>query len=225
MKLEIIVTDDGSHTVSVPELEVMYHSRRGAVQESVHVFIEAGLRHVLERPEPPGVVRLFEMGLGTGLNALLTLLEAQHQRVRVHYTAVEAYPLSAEEASALNYGEDAAQRALLQRLHTCPWNEDVALTEWFTFRKEQTKLADYRGSAPFHLIYYDAFAPKAQPELWTEKTFRQLYGLLLPGGVLTTYCSKGDVRRAMRAAGLTVTKLPGPPGKREMVRAERTPGP
>jgi tRNA U34 5-methylaminomethyl-2-thiouridine-forming methyltransferase MnmC len=161
------------------------------------------------------------MGLGTGLNAFLTALDAEKQQRKIHYTAVEQYPLTLEEASQLNYPETLQHKDLFTSLHQCPWNEDTTITNYFTLRKVQTNLANFSTAQPFNLIYYDAFAPAAQPELWTKDVFEKLYNMLTPGGILVTYCSKGDVRRAMIAAGFTITKLPGPPGKREMVRGVR----
>jgi tRNA U34 5-methylaminomethyl-2-thiouridine-forming methyltransferase MnmC len=218
MKREVIRTADGSNTISIPELNVTYHSRHGAIQESMHVFIEAGLHFTLDSPEQHETIRVFEMGFGTGLNAFLTALDAAQKQRKIHYTAVEQYPLTLEEASQLNYTETLRHKDLFTSLHRCPWNEDITLTNYFTLRKEQTSLFSFSTTQPFNLIYYDAFAPAAQPELWTEDVFEKLYRMLTPGGILVTYCSKGDVRRAMIAAGFTVAKLPGPPGKREMLR-------
>jgi tRNA U34 5-methylaminomethyl-2-thiouridine-forming methyltransferase MnmC len=215
----IITTTDGSHTVEIPELKVTYHSRHGAVQESMHVFIEAGLRYVLDREDASSPLRIFEMGLGTGLNALLTVMEAERTKVHIHYTAVEAYPLQKDEWQALNYGKDDQQKQWLQQIHEASWNAEVKISEYFTLHKEQKKLVNVITSEHFHLVYYDAFAPGAQPELWKREVFEQLQKMLESGGVLVTYCSKGDVRRAMTAAGFSVEKIPGPLGKREMLRA------
>ncbi len=190
----------------------------------MHVFIEAGLRHFIRLHHTPGTVRIFEMGFGTGLNALLSLIEAGVARQAVIYETVEAYPLEEKIYSSLNYCEQLQRPELLpvfQQMHTCTWNQLIELTPWFSFRKWNTPLAHFSIAQPAHLIYYDAFAPGAQPELWTEAVFQQLNGMMKPGGILTTYCSKGDVRRAMMAAGFTIEKIPGPPGKREMVRATK----
>ncbi|OLY90875.1 tRNA U34 5-methylaminomethyl-2-thiouridine-forming methyltransferase MnmC [Cnuella takakiae] len=223
MKRQIILTKDGSHTVEIPELQVAYHSHNGALQESVHVFIEAGLRfvagHTGQANTASTPLRIFEMGFGTGLNAYLTALEAYKLQIPIHYTAIEPYPLGSEEIALLNYAATEADRELFSQLHQAPWQEDVPITPLFTLHKQQTALFQFNIAAPVHLIYYDAFAPSAQPELWTESTFSQLHRMLVPGGVLVTYCSKSVVRRAMQAAGFTVTKIPGPRGKREMVRA------
>lgn len=219
VKRTIITTTDGSHTVEIPDLEVTYHSRWGAMQESMHVFIEAGLKYMLHREERPSPLRIFEMGLGTGLNALLTVIEAEKEKAAIQYTTIEPYPLGEEEWSLLHYGADETQARWFRQLHEAPWGEEVNVSECFSFRKEQKLLADFSPAESFHLIYYDAFAPKAQPLLWTREVFEQLYGMLHPNGALVTYCSKSVVRRAMQAAGLSVQKIPGPKWKREMLRA------
>jgi tRNA U34 5-methylaminomethyl-2-thiouridine-forming methyltransferase MnmC len=223
MKRTIISTTDGSHTVEIPELHVTYHSRHGAVQESMHVFIDAGLRYVLQGETAPRPLRIFEMGLGTGLNALLTVMEAEKEKVPILYTAVEAFPLKEEEWRGLNYGDDETEKEWLRKIHKAPWREEVAISDYFTLKKKLKKLADFSTTERFHLVYYDAFAPGAQPKLWTREVFAQLHTIMEPGGVLVTYCSKGDVRRAMLAAGFSVEKIPGPPGKREMLRATAHP--
>jgi len=220
MKREVIITRDGSSTVSIPEMQVTYHSIHGAIKESMHVFIEAGLHFGFEyfsdRP-----LHVFEMGFGSGLNALLTAVEAEKHQQPIQYIGVEAYPLTVEEARALNYGVTLNQQAAFEQLHQAAWNQPVAISSFFALQKQQNTLAIFTIEQPVHVIYYDAFAPAAQPELWTRDIFEKLYGMLVPGGILTTYCSKGDVRRALQAAGFVVTKLPGPPGKREMLRAAK----
>jgi tRNA U34 5-methylaminomethyl-2-thiouridine-forming methyltransferase MnmC len=230
MDREIILTKDGSHTVSVPEMNVTYHSVHGAIQESMHVFIDAGFRQFSEQTE----LRIFEMGFGTGLNALLTLIEAEKTKQQIHYTSVELYPLQAKEIDKLNYCGQLNRKDLesvFTQLHQCDWEKEIRITEYFTLRKLNTSLStfnpftetsDNKNSSTlqlFNLIYYDAFAPSAQPELWTAGIFEKLYGILNNKGALVTYCSKGDVRRAMQTAGFIIEKIPGPPGKREMVRA------
>ena len=216
---EIVITADGSVTIAVPELNVTYHSKHGAIQESMHVFIEAGLKPLLHQQE---TISIFEMGFGTGLNALLTLLEAAKHQQKINYQAVEAFPLEKEIVADLNYCGQLNQpelKPLFEQLHSSPWDQSVNLTSSFTLQKNDTTLFNLSTTQLFNLIYYDAFAPNAQPELWTVHAFTQLFNMITSGGVLVTYCSKGDVRRAMQAAGFTVEKIPGPPGKREMVRA------
>jgi tRNA U34 5-methylaminomethyl-2-thiouridine-forming methyltransferase MnmC len=222
VKKEIIRTADGSHTVSVPEMNVTYHSVHGAIQESIHVFIEAGLQYMSARFKESDMLRIFEMGFGTGLNAFLTAIWANEGQAKVHYTAVETSPLFLEEAATLNYADSLGHHDLFQQLHRSNWNDETRLNEFFILEKRRTSLLDFATNKQFHLVYFDAFAPSAQPELWTKEIFEKLHSMLLPGGTLVTYCSKGDVRRAMIAAGFTVEKIPGPPGKREMLRAAKS---
>ncbi len=223
MKREIVITKDGSHTVEIPEMNVTYHSHHGAIQESMHVFIKAGLLYQLNRLELQSLpLRVFEMGFGTGLNAFLTAIEAEKRKINIQYTAVEKYPLSFGEAYALNYSQLLQKPEVFEQLHQCKWGTEIPISEYFTLHKEQTDLHNFTSQEPFQLIYFDAFAPSAQPELWTEAVFKKLFEMMAEKGVLVTYCSKGSVRRAMQAAGFNVSKLPGPPGKREMVRAERS---
>lgn len=206
MQRNLVITADGSHSVEIPEWKVFYHSMHGAIQESMHVFIEAGLKYWWNAHADVAECRVFEMGFGTGLNALLTLKTGK----KVVYETVEAFPLEQEITDSLNFGG--------AELHSCAWNTVLAITPTFSLKKVQGNLLDYTpGQAD--VIYYDAFAPDAQPELWTEAIFEKLYSIMAPGGVLVTYCSKGSVRRALQAAGFVVEKLPGPKGKREMVRA------
>lgn len=220
---QLIITKDGSHTVSIPELNVTYHSHHGAIQESLHVFINAGLKYVLDTDNLP-VIYIFEMGFGTGLNALLTLIEAERLQQAVHYTTIELYPLQEGEINSLNFCEQLKRSDLdsaFQRLHQCEWEKDVIITPFFTFNKIKVSLFDFTTYQRFNVIYYDSFAPSAQPEHWTMEVFGKLFSILLPGGIFVTYCSKSIVRKAMQAAGFMVTKIQGPWGKREMIRAIR----
>ena len=218
MKRKSVITVDGSHTVAVPEMNVNYHSIHGAIQESKHVFIEAGLNHLLDNSSSQQL-HIFEMGFGTGLNAFLTAIESEKLQKRIHYTTVDKFPISIAEAKSLNYADILQHTELFQKIQTGNWNEEVELTEYFILRKEKMDLLNFSTAQPFNLIYYDAFAPAAQPELWTKEVFEKLFRMLQPNGILVTYCSKGDVRRAMIAAGFKVEKLKGPQGKREMLRA------
>lgn len=217
MQRIVQTTADGSPTIAVPAMQVTYHSKHGAVQESRYVFIEAGLFPLLNRYE---LLRIFEMGFGTGLNALLTLEQALKQERPIYYHAVEKFPLFYNEIKELDYSFVLSQE-YFTRLHQCNWNEPIAIHPYFTLYKENNSLEQYQSHTAFHLIYYDAFAPAAQPELWTLQIFEQLYKMLVVGGVLVTYCSKGDVRRNLLKAGFKVEKLPGPPGKREILRAAK----
>lgn len=220
MARKLVTTSDGSHTLFVPELGEHYHSVHGAVQESMHVFIKHGLEAL---PTGEGAVYIFEMGLGTGLNLLLTALQPFTRPI--HYVSVEAYPVSAEEAAGLNYGnlfeEHPEAKGLLQAIHNLPWGEAAELKPGLTVHKIHGKLSELGWAAlpQFTLVYFDAFAPDVQPNLWTEAVFAALHSQMQPAGILVTYCAKGSVKRAMKAAGFTIERLPGPPGKREMTRA------
>lgn len=215
--LQKIKTKDGSHTLLNSELNEHYHSTHGAVQESRHVFIEAGLKLVeLNKNE----INILEVGMGTGLNVFLTFLETSAKVLR--YTSLEAYPLEASLIAELNYvdvlgaNED---RSVFEMIHRCEWGMERALKQDRFFTKLKCKLEEYDTDKLYDLIYFDAFAPGVQPELWTEDIFKKMYRSLREGGVLVTYCAKGEVKRNMKAAGFSIERLPGPPGKREMTRA------
>lgn len=217
MKREHRITADGSSTLYVPHWDQHYHSTHGAAQESRHVFIEAGLNAAKGDP-----VHVLEIGFGTGLNALLTLAAAERNRQRTVYVSLEAYPLVKEEWEQLDYSqlpEVRESQKRLAELHLAPWEQAVQIGDAFLLTKRRLKLEDWESPPAFHVVYFDAFAPEAQPELWTEDVFRRMYDSLLPGGVLVTYSAKGEVRRRLSAVGFRVEKLPGPPGKREMLRA------
>lgn len=223
MERKIILTGDGSHSISIPELNTTYHSIHGAIQESLHVYIKAGLIDS-EIFEYIGVHQVLEVGFGTGLNALLTLLEADKHKNRIYYTGIELYPLDETVTSKLNYCEHLDQpqyQPRFERMHEIDWEEMYEITQFFRLTKTKCSVADLPMKESFNIIYFDAFAPNAQPELWTKKIFDKMYDLLTPGGILVTYCSKGEVRRNMIAAGFEVEKLPGPKRKREMLRAKK----
>lgn len=205
----IAVSADGSPTLWVPKLDEHYHSIHGALTESQHVFIEAGFNAIEADP-----IRILEVGLGTGLNAALTL--KQRGQRNVQYTALEKFPLTGEEAAALVPKDDKETLKIL----AAPANENIALSPGFSFQLLVEDLRTFRApESSFDLIYFDAFAPSAQPELWTDAIFENMFGVLAPGGALVTYCAKGVVKRSMKAAGFEVERLPGPPRKREMTRA------
>ncbi len=208
-------TADGSHTLYLPEIDETYHSIHGAENESRHVFLEAGFNHCHKKE-----IHILEIGFGTGLNAYLTALEAAKQGKIVHYTTVEKYPLSKECWQQLNFARgDKENQLLFEKIHSEDWEKEVQLSNNFYFKKLQADFCNLPLDNSFDLIYYDAFSPEKQPELWTEDIFIQLYNHTNMGGILTTYCAKGSVRRAMQAAGYIVERLVGPVGKREMLRA------
>ncbi len=219
MMREIILTTDGSHSIAVPEIGVTYHSTHGAIHESMHVFIEAGLRPIAAGKDQ---ISIFEMGFGTGLNALLTIAEAEKKQQHVYYQTIETDPLEANIYELLNYCEQLDRPDLqvpFQALHSAAWNTTIEITPYFTFKKNLVSLAAFLPDRLFDLIYFDAFAPENQPELWTAVVFKTIAAWMNHSAVLTTYCSKSIVRKAMAEAGLKVDKIPGPPHKREMVRA------
>lgn len=212
-----VLTGDGSHTLLHPVLGEYYHSLQGSLQESIHIFLNLGLRPKLEQAET-APVRIFEMGFGSGLNALLSWQLADQLQKPVSYTGIEAYPVRLEDVALLNY-ENLTGKSGLEQLHEASWDENIALSPWFSFRKIESFLQAYQGTGPFDVVYFDAFAPDSQPELWSAEVFARIGSMLTPHAVLVTYSSKGSVRRALREAGFTVEKHPGPGRKREVVRA------
>lgn len=223
--LQLVPTADGSMTLYSPRFNQWYHSLVGALEESRRVYLELGLTYVAQRPSanPAVPIRLLEMGFGTGLNAILTERAAAQLGVQVQYTGLEAYPIGSDVVGALQF-EEWVDSPIWPRLHDVAWEKEHALTPSFTLLKRETTLQEFLNEPPgepFDLVYYDAFAPSSQPELWTTEVFAKLLDHLAPGGVLTTYCSKSVVRRALEAAGFRVEKHPGPWRKREVVRAVR----
>jgi tRNA U34 5-methylaminomethyl-2-thiouridine-forming methyltransferase MnmC len=224
-KIEVRTTADGSPTLYVPALDEHYHSHHGAAQESRHVFIEAGLKPLLEaglgQTRPLGIL---EVGLGTGLNALLTLEAAQAAGATVAYHGYETVPLPGEAITALSaqwIDNELLIHAFL-KIHTMPWGWPHMLAPDFLLTKIRLQIqAAHLAIGLYNLIYFDAFAPEKQPELWGEDIFYNLYTAAAPGAVLVSYCAQGQFRRNLRAAGWLTEKLPGPPGKREMTRARK----
>lgn len=220
MKTEIKETKDGSTTLYVPELDEHYHSVNGALQESLHVFVKAGLEYVLPKKQ---AVRLLEVGFGTGLNALLSLLPTRIHLGQVQYDALEKYPLSMELIEQMHFEKFILNPELLDylpQLHQAPWQEPVPVLPNFELQKIHADLTTYDLPENYYdLIYFDAFAPEKQPELWTDEIFRKLYNALQAGGILVSYCAKGSFKRSLKAAGFIIEALPGPAGKREMTRA------
>jgi len=217
---DLILSQDGSHTVVSAKFGVSYHSKYGAIQETQTVFIDAGLKFVQDSGTQN--ISILEMGFGTGLNALMTYLQAKPE-CQIDYHTLEAYPLSQEQYSILNYPEvldlDTSSKDAFFKMHNANTNESVNLKGNFSFTKYLTRLEDFSTDKRFDLVYYDAFAPSAQEELWTEEIMAKIAGWCNPGAVLVTYCAKGSFKRALRGAGFTVEALDGPVGKREMTRA------
>ena len=218
MERSLRMTDDGSHTLYVDKLDEPYHSTHGALQESMHVFIEQGLL-TLSKPK----LNILEMGFGTGLNALLTMHFARQGKQEVHYHAVEKYPLSKAEYSQLNFEQlmDGAPTGFLNLIHDAEWEKSIQISDGFSLFKEQADFRSMNLPRDFDLVYFDAFSPDKQPELWSTEVFATIAKSTRKGAVLVSYSSKGIVRRTLTSCGFNIKKVPGPPGKREMIRAVR----
>jgi tRNA U34 5-methylaminomethyl-2-thiouridine-forming methyltransferase MnmC len=215
--VRIIETADGSHSLYHEQLRETYHSTHGARQESEHVFIRNGLNAATE---VGGRHCILEVGFGTGLNAWLTAIEAEKRNLQIAYAALEPTPLHEDIYKELNFhGGDPAQQALLLALHSAEWQTTVKINSRMQITKSQEKVQDFITDEKFNLIYYDAFGPPAQPDMWTTQIFSSLYNMMSSGGILVTYCAKGQVRRDLQQTGFAVERLAGPPGKREMLRA------
>jgi tRNA U34 5-methylaminomethyl-2-thiouridine-forming methyltransferase MnmC len=219
--ITIIETSDGSHSLFVPALNETYHSRHGAMQESQWVFIKNGLVSAFDFAQASTDPRILEVGFGTGLNALLAMRWAEEHPVNLHFTTLETNVLSPELAVQLNYSSSEAERTDFLKMHTCAWNEDAAITPHFKLHKANRRVQDEQAVDEYDVVFYDAFGPPTQPEMWTLAIFERMFTALKPGGIFVTYCAKGQVRRDLQAAGFAVERLPGPPGKREMLRATK----
>ncbi len=216
MKREILITSDGSSTIHLPDWDEQYHSKNGSINETYHVFINSGLKEVLSDE-----VSILEIGFGTGLNCFITYLESKRS---IDYVGVEAYPVTAEEVDKMNFIAvlDAEKdRIIFNKIHSVSWDKKHQISNDFSLTKRKQFFEDIDDKDTFNLIYFDAFGARVQPQLWTEDIFLKMYNALKKDGILVTYSAKGSVRRAMQAVGFIVERLPGPPGKREMLRATK----
>lgn len=212
-----IITSDGSHSLYMPELNEHYHSVNGAITESQHVYITAGLKACFKKQ-----ISILEVGLGTGLNAFLTFLEAKKRELTIEYDCLEKYPLDDQIISQLNYASilSPENQGIFSKIHEVPWEVSVSLSSFFSIKKIRTDVNDYAfNEKSYDVVYYDAFAPDKQPEVWNSDIFEKIYAAANSQGILTTYCAKGEIRRIMQKVGFKVERIPGPPGKREMLRA------
>lgn len=218
MKRVLQKTEDGSHTFYASELDEPYHSMHGALQESEHIFIDQGFKQVKKAS-----IRILEIGFGTGLNTLLSYREGIKTTTRIYYHTVEKYPLTSSEYSKLNYESfvTGIPDGILIQMHLAPWEKDFDLHPIFRLHKEKSDFRKMQPKGRYDLIYFDAFAPEKQPELWSENIFSRISDLSNSGAILVTYSSKGLVQRALKKSAFNVEKIPGPPGKREMIRAIR----
>ena len=220
MERKIIQTSDGSSSVYLPEWDENYHSKHGAIQEAYHVFIKSGLDLFKDGRE----LRILEMGFGTGLNCMITYLEAKKRDLTIDYLGLEGYPLETKMIFELNHLEQLKalkESEAYQIIQTSDWNEPASVGPNFKLTKREIMFEDYQDNDFIDLIYFDAFGARVQPELWTETIFKKMYDALKDNGIIVTYAAKGSVRRAMQAVGLKVERLPGPPGKREMLRGTK----
>jgi len=219
---KLVITEDGSHTFKLLEVNEQYHSLFGALEESLHVFVINGFRHIVKKVAHPNIL---EVGLGTGLNAFLTAIEAQDTGSSCNYLAIEPYPVTESEFKLLNYPlmvADGNYDYIFRDIHTINFGRTVQVSPNFLFRKEQIKLQDIElPEKHFNLVYFDAFGPDTQPEMWCQEVFDKLFKSMAAGGILVTYCAKGQVRRNMKEAGFEVEKVSGPSGKREITRATK----
>ena len=218
MKREIIITQDGSTSIYLPELNESYHSKFGAIQEAQHVFIKNGM----DLFQSNDTIHILEIGFGTGLNAFITFLEASKRNQKIDYDGVEAYPVSIADAKQMNYVNELKAsefEAIFDKIHSTQWEQEIELTPSFTLTKRKQFFQELTDEEKFHLIYFDAFGFEVQPELWDETIFKIMFDALLPNGILVTYACRTSIKKAMLSVGFSVEKLPGAPGKREMLRA------
>jgi len=215
---KIIVTNDGSVTIHIEDWDESYHSKHGAIQEAYHVFIKNGLDNFKDESK----VSILEIGFGTGLNAFITFLEHKKRNLDVNYVGVEAYPISEEEVSQLNYVSELQAKefqSTFKLMHEANWEKEIEVDNTFKLTKRKQFFQEITDKEKYNLIYFDAFGFTVQPELWDEAIFKKMYDALLPNGILVTYACRASVKRAMLSVGFQVEKLPGAPGKREMLRA------
>lgn len=215
----LVITEDGSTSIFIEEFNEHFHSIHGAIQESMHVFINAGLQY---KSSGQAELSILEIGFGSGLNALLTCIEAITHGINIQYTAVEKYPLDPEYYKKLNYCTLLEQENCTSHytsIYSFPWEKEYAVAPGFHLLKLECDIQHMEFADQFDIIYFDAFAPAAQPELWSTAIFTSMYNALKVGGVLVTYCAKGEVKRTMKQVGFNIEALPGPKGKREMTRA------
>lgn len=219
MELQIKISLDGSNTIYVPSLNEHYHSTNGAITEAIHVYRHEGLEHYMSENPNCKQINVLEIGFGTGLNALVTALNTGLNQI--YYEGIELFPLPSNTIAQLNYGKVLGETSnlIFEKITESVWNQTNQITPYLTLNKVNTSLFNWNSQKQFQVIYFDAFGPEVQPEMWTAEVFEKISNSTQQGGVLTTYCAKGEVRRQLQRVGFKVYRIPGPPGKREMVRA------
>lgn len=220
MEKKLLKTADGSTTLHLPKWNEQYHSKHGAIQEAKHVFIQSGLQYLYEKQKTQHI-SILEIGFGTGLNALMTYLSAKEiADLHIKYTGLEAYPVALKEIENLNFSNQLnTDNKVFSSIHASPWEVEEEISDRFLLTKKNLRFEEFKETLAYDLIYFDAFGPRVQPELWEKGIFQQMFAALRTDGVLVTYSAKGAVRRTMQEVGFAVERLPGPPGKREMLRA------
>lgn len=221
MEKEFVITEDGSHTIYLPEMDEHYHSTHGAIQESMHIYINEGLLQLSKEQ-----VSILEIGFGTGLNAFLTYALGDAKKIAIKYLSIEKYPLNETEYQSLNYSENIFPQhgEIFEKMHRAKWDSVVEISPQFSLHKVNADLLTFEFEAlpQFDLVYYDAFAPGKQAEMWTDEIIRKVASTVKKDGILVTYCAKGSVRRAFSAAGFQMERIPGPIGKKEILRGKKT---
>ncbi len=215
--MQIITTSDGSNTIYLPGINEQYHSVNGAVTESEYVYIDKGFKFIKKK-----YPKVFEVGFGTGLNCLLTAIEAEKKKVDTLYITIEKFPLSQTITQQLNYGKIISKEALIlfEKIHSSPWEKVIEISDYFQLKKINADLIsfDFKQNEKFDMIYFDAFGPDKQPEMWTPEIFEKIHSITSENGVLVTYSAKGEVRRQLTTCGFVMERIPGPPGKKQMLR-------
>ena len=217
MNNNIILTDDGSNSIFNCNINESYHSKYGAINESQHVFINYGLKFISKKE-----IKIFEVGFGTGLNALLSFVYCQKNKIKIDYQTIEKFPLDKTKYSPLNFSEKLKiKKNIFINLHRSKWESKLEISDFFSITKYAQDLNYFNHKYYYDLIYFDAFSPEKQPELWTEKIFKSLYNNLNYNGVLITYCAKGAIKRILKKIGFQIFAFPGPNGKREITQARK----
>lgn len=216
MDISLKQTEDGSQTLYNKTIDECYHSIHGAKNESNHIFIQSAFLQCKKQE-----VSVFEMGFGTGLNAFLTLLTAEKNTQKIRYETIELYPVPADFFSKINYAETKEELSIFEKLHRSEWDKTEKITDNFSILKHYGDIKNLKFNNYFDIVYFDAFSPEKQPDLWKKSIFEKLYNAMNQNAILTTYCAKGVVRRTLQEVGFSVERLAGPIGKREILRATK----
>jgi tRNA U34 5-methylaminomethyl-2-thiouridine-forming methyltransferase MnmC len=217
MNLEVITTKDGSSTIENKDLDESYHSKNGAINESKHIFIKNGLLSCNKNP-----INTLEIGFGTGLNALLTQINCDKRKIKNTYHTIDNNPIQSDKYNALNFCKELKiDNTNFLKMHNGAWDKELTISDNFTLLKIHNDLQSFNNKINYDIIYFDAFSPEKQPELWEENIFKNLFNSLNTQGILITYCAKGEIKRRLKKVGFKINSLPGPIGKREITQAKK----